>query len=55
MYICALYNTKKWQVLLWPRLCVYEHGYMPRDGKCKGLVLQYWLTPLIEIRKFHGE
>jgi hypothetical protein len=52
MYLWLLYTSKWLQVLLWPRWCVYKHGYMPPDGEAKGKVLEYWLTPLFEVRIF---
>ena len=40
------------QVLFWTRRCLFRHGYMPPDGEFKGKVMQYWMTPLFEIRMF---
>jgi len=49
MYLMELYNNKKWQVLLWPRLCLFKFRGWP-DGGIK--VMDVWMTPLLEIRRY---
>jgi len=46
-------NHGQWAIMLWPRLAL-GHGVYPNSGRFKGYIFEYWMTPLIEVRRFKG-
>jgi len=41
----------RWTIMLWPRLA-FGYGTYPKDGPYKGYIFDWWMTPLIEVRRF---